>query len=315
MNTKEIDLRLVERLMELSNLLVSWIVGTTFFYVIWKILKWIAIMVVASGVLFADYTQNRWVGNLTNPLPTVQRKRVSMFDAETTPTSTQYYVAPESYSRSANGGTTSYQIRLVVRESGVWSWGTSSITVPGVSPGYSSMEGTTPEVVLSGAPDGAIWQVKYDWQAWEYPSFWNGSLGQQIRNVNPGGGVPVLTRSVGGTTVRGALLHQYEFEMAPHSSMSLNLEHTGPFYVVVEDYKQFLTNDGATTYGYEEVDEHTSTLATIVDPSTVAPPPENIVDAPNVEYTAGETAPPAAKPKHKAGNAETEESDDDERVT
>jgi hypothetical protein len=92
---------------------------------------------------------------------------------------------------------------------------------------------------------------------------------------------------------RGALLHQWEFEMSPHSSTTLSLEHDGPFFVVVEDYKVFMTPDGGTAYGYEEIDELTSTENTVESPETEAPDPVNEVNAPEVEYTTGPEAPPA----------------------
>jgi hypothetical protein len=95
------------------------------------------------------------------------------------------------------------------------------------------------------------------------------------------------------TIGRGTLLHQWEFEMSPHSSTTLSLEHDGPFFVVVEDYKVFITPDGGTAYGYEEIDEHTSTENTIESPETEAPDPVNEVNAPEVDYTTGPEAPPA----------------------
>jgi len=285
MNPKEIVLGRALRLCELAQMLLEWAMATTAFYVVWQILRISAILAVFAGVASADYTQNRWVGQLTNTRPEAQRKRVSMFAAVVDVGATTYVW--RTAGATVNSPTISTARRVYLnRHTGNGGSGTifSSTrladTVANTSTAY-----VIPSLDRETAHSTSVW----------YTTNVNDStLAQQFGGAAQQNSTLV---SVPGTTTttRGALLHQYEFEMAPHSSMALNLEHTGPFFVVVEDYKEFLTPDGGTTYGYEEVDEHTSTLATIVDPATTAPAPENIVDAPDVEYTAGETAAPAAR--------------------
>ena len=236
----------------------------------------------------ADYAQDRWSGTVTNPKPDNQRKRVSVFDAVVTEgVSFQQWIP--TVSRTGNSTSTHYtQYRIYV--DGILVHTSSGLINPAGA--GASWSGVAPYVGPTQTKSGV-----FSSRSMEY-RIWSTALGNAWGGWNTLGAGEIgsaTTEYTEGTMERGPLVHQWEFEMPPYSSTGLNLEHTGPFFVIIEDYKAYLTPDGGEAYGYDEVDEFTSTEETIVDAATTAPEPENVVNAPDVEYTAGETATPSPR--------------------
>jgi len=94
------------------------------------------------------------------------------------------------------------------------------------------------------------------------------------------------------SSVRGALISQWPFELAAHASLTLDLVHPTPFFVVIEELKQFATADGGFSFGYEAVyDDIPSTehVAATADP-------EYALDPGAPEYVPDELPAPAARP-------------------
>jgi hypothetical protein len=276
---------------------VLWRINHLFPAWVWLVLSILGALLTAL-VARADYVESVWNGTISNAKPESQRKRVSMFEAvetegEPTPA---YYASPAIVATNSSTGwptITHHQYRMRHQVSGVWStvWTGPELTGGGtyaINVSEITATGSGTYVLEKNEKLGSSW---LGWQS-------TASASQVVvSSGGPKSGSLVLVPEVPGpvTVARGSLLHQWEFELPPHSSTNLSLQHSSPFFVVVEDYKVFMTPDGGEAYGYEEIDEHTSTQNEVESPETEPPPSENVVNAPEVEYTTGEEAAPAAR--------------------
>jgi len=260
-----------------------------------KYLRWLCWTAFAAGLYlglivgaFADYSVDRYTGTVTNSKSEPQRKRVSIFAAVVTEgVAYQQWIPTVTRSdHSTNTHYTQYRIYvdgiLVHTSAGLINPAGTGASWSGVAP-YVGPTQTKSGVFTSRSIEQRIWSTSLG-NAW---GGWNTLGSGEIGNAT--------TEYTEGTMERGGLVNQWEFEMPPNSSTTLNLEHSGPFYVVIEDYKQYLTPDGGEAYAWEELDEYTSTEVTEVSEETEAPEPNNQIDAPGVEYSSGDPITPATR--------------------
>jgi hypothetical protein len=270
---------------------------------VWYVL-WASFLVGILGgkALFGDYVVDRYSGSLVNSSPVSVTKRVSTYAAVSSGGDEYLQADPLAYNRYVFTLNTA-GMRLAMKIGSSYSWVSAPIVITRVPPS-NYMTGNTPavalpeEYVVSGS-NALRWMYK-DTTYSGFPdvidsTYWN-TTGNHLNNGVTTSTPATSTQVTEETFTRGSLLFQREFELLPNSSMALNLEHDGPFFVVIEELKQFVTPDGGGGFAWEEQEEHTSTEHTEVSEETEHEP-EITVGGNVPDYDSGPE--PEAETRHE----------------
>lgn len=253
------------------------------------------LVISGAGIASADYTTYSHTETITNSTAELIRKRLRVYERVTSPASTEYYIAGKSYSRSVNGGTTTYDLRLGKLKSGTYTWQTASDRR--TQSASSVVTGTVPEAIIENG-GVYIWFFKYDWQSWggSPQALWS-NLAYHINNTT-GDSNTVLSRSIGGESTRGELRQEWPIDVEPHAAKTVFLERDFPFYLVVDNATAYLDEYGDYHEEWDEEDEHTSTTITQATP----PNDQTRVTPEGPGYSSGPDPESATRPTDVSGN-------------
>lgn len=225
---------------------------------------------------------------VNNSGPTFERYRATVYAVDHTaaaPTGNYFIPAATRNFSTTSTGHRAIQVQIrnglgaVLWESGVISTN-GGTGLPGSAGIIAAYPVSYPYISNAGGPNWSWW-VRI-WQsgtsAWGSYTAYNPQL------------VPTTEYSE-EVYERGAILNQWEFDLAAFSSITLNIEQSEAFYLVVDQVKQVGTPDGGYNYAYEELDEYTSTSFTSEEPE-----PESTTEVGPPEYDPGDTATPATRP-------------------
>jgi len=247
------------------------------------LLSFLFVFFVCSGDLSAA-TLHRVQQTVNNPNNDSRTYRVTVFNADITLGTTVYNWTP-TVSRSGENSLTHYtQYKVFVN--GTETHTSAMLVNPnGAGASWSGVSAWTGPLYSQSTPFSSRSVQKRIWSmalggAWgSYNSLSSGEIGS------------VVEESSGATWERGDIVNQWEFQLAAHSSINLNIEQSDEFFLVIDELTQVGTPDGGSSFTYEEIEEYTSTEFTSASdtPSsttTVGPP----------DYDSGETASPTARP-------------------
>jgi hypothetical protein len=222
---------------------------------------WLLVLVFGCGSIFADYSVDRYVGSLTNASPTSVTKRVSLYAAEVTEGEDTIGYQSAAYTISYSSGIERHIKWRLLHPTTL-----AQLEAP-VLLGTSSSSFGGPWTIPSQTRD-------FDFKA--ELGYYQISTGNFLGTVGVRQDANEITVPGETTVARGALIWQQEFELAANSSTSLNLEHSGPFFVVIEELKHYITPDGGGSFAWEEEEEYTSTEHTEVSEETEHEPQSEI---------------------------------------